>query len=438
VPLLVGDVPEKRTGRDTLPISALSRTDESIVWPQGARPDAAAVPSLFVFHTESNVGYAIEPIERLLYEVGLEIAGGDPSHVHFAFRKLDRKPPRSLPRGFRNVLVYDHSDSNPRNIERLAKYVRDHKIRLVVIWDIQATHPLFRPLHQAGAQAVVSIWGAPISSPMPFWKLALKQLEMRFSRSKLDGLIFESRAMADLAVCGRGVSPEMIDVVHTGVDVSDYKPGRRAYVYEALQFPRDKKVIVYSGHMEARKGVRTLVEAAIDLLHRRKRRDVCFLICGNKGDESEPYQRLYDGLDTAELIRFGGYRSDMPQIYAGCFAGVIPSSGWDSFPRSAIEMSASGLPVVASRLGGLPEAVLDGQTGILVEPSNASMLADSLELLLDQPDLAAEYGRRGKQRCDRELDRATNAKCLRDVFLKRLSLKQPGHASADHQRGGRP
>ncbi|MFY9532287.1 MAG: glycosyltransferase family 4 protein [Candidatus Acidiferrales bacterium] len=387
-----------------------------------AARNVPATPCLFLFHTVSNVGYAIEPAEALFYEVGLEIAGGDPSRVHFGFRNLDGGHPRSLPDSFKNLIAYDYSNRDPRNIRRLADYVKQNQIRLVVFYDIQPVDRLFRPLRKAGVRTIVSYWGAPISSRMPLWKLALKRLEVTLSRSKVDGLIFQSKAMADLAIYGRGVPAEMIDIVYTGPDISVFKPARSAYVYEALDLPRDRKVVLYVGHMEPRKGVRTLIEAAIELLHHRKRRDVCFLLLGNKGDESKQYERLYAGLGIDTLIRFGGYRSDVAKIYPSCFCGVIPTSGWDSFPRSPLEMAASGLPVIAARLQGLPESVLDRQTGLLFEPGSAGELAGCIETLLNQPELAAEYGGHGRERCEKELNRDNQRRRLREVFLKRLGI----------------
>jgi glycosyltransferase involved in cell wall biosynthesis len=183
--------------------------------------------------------------------------------------------------------------------------------------------------------------------------------------------------------------------------------------------------VIYSGHMEPRKGVRTLIEAAIELLRHRKRQDVCFLLCGNKGDESKQYEGLYSGLDFERLIRFGGYRSDLAQIYPSCFCGVIPTSGWDSFPRSPVEMAASGLPVIAARLDGLPESVLDRETGMLFKPGNAKELADCIEALLNNPRLAAEYGRRGRERCEKELSRETQRDRLCAVCRKRLGIFAP-------------
>jgi glycosyltransferase involved in cell wall biosynthesis len=389
---------------------------------EGIEAHRSGTSSLFLFHTDSNVGYAIERSERMFYDVGLEIAGRDPSRLHFAFRSMQGGQPRSLPTGFKNVFAYDYSDTSSGNLARLAEYVREKQIHLIVAYDLDVVHPLCRPVHDAGVRAVIAFWGAPISSLMPFWKLTLKRFEVFLSRSKVDGLIFQSQAMADFAIYGRGVPRHMIDVVRSGVDISLYKPARSNYVHDVFGFPTNRRVVVYAGHMERRKGLESLVEAAVELLNRRKRQDVCFLLLGNKGDESREYEQLYAGLGFDQWIRFGGYRSDLPSIFPSCFCGVIPSSGWDSFPRSPVEMAASGLPVIAARLQGLSESVLDRQTGMLFEPGNSRQLADCIETLLDHTELAVEYGRRGRERCERELNRDTNAKRLREVFLRRLSL----------------
>lgn len=214
--------------------------------------------------------------------------------------------------------------------------------------------------------------------------------------------------------------PAWIDVVYSGPDISAFRPSPSGYVYEALQLPRDRKVFIYSGHMEERKGVRTLIDAAIELLHRRGRQDVCFLICGNRPGESRPYEKMYDGLGLDGLIRFAGYRSDIADIFPGCLCGVTPSSGWDSLPRGPLEMASCGLPVIASRLDALPEVVLDRQTGLLFEPGNAKELANRIEELLEHADLAVAYGGRGRQRCETLFNWENQRNTLRDVCLKSM------------------
>ena len=175
--------------------------------------------------------------------------------------------------------------------------------------------------------------------------------------------------MADLAILGRGVPADRVDVVYLGVDTEKFRPDRDSdYVHSALGIPKDRKVFVFTGHCTQRKGIRTLIDAAIEVLHRRGRTDVCFLLCGNSGDESKPYEALYEQMPIAPWIRFLGYRRDVVQIFQSAYCGIIPSSGWDSFTLSSVEMAACGLPIIASRLQGLAEAVLHEKTGLNFEP----------------------------------------------------------------------
>jgi glycosyltransferase involved in cell wall biosynthesis len=331
-----------------------------------------------------------------------------------------------LPEDFPNVTTFDIQD--PRSRTAIASYVAENRVRLVIPLDLQPVHPLYSELRRAGVWTIVPYWGAAISSPGPQWKVALKRLVLAASRSKVDGLIFESRAMAELAIRGRGVPEHMVDVVPLGIDLASLpENGPRDYVYETFDLPADRRVIVYAGHMEERKGVRVLVEAAIELLSRRGRRDVCFLICGNRDGEREPFERLYRGLGIEPWIRFGGYRSDLAQIYPGCFCGVIPSTGWDSFTYASVEMAGFRLPVVASRLQGLAEAVVDGETGLHFTSGDPAALADCLETLLDHPGRAKTLGEQGRQRCERELNVTVQRQRLVTALWKRLPIQMRSH-----------
>ncbi len=365
--------------------------------------NASPIASMFLMHMGSNVGYAIAPLERLFFDIGLALAGNDQSLVHFGYTDFVRGKPSSLPREFDNLIEFDFRSTTRRENQRLADYAREHDIKLALVFDVQPVHSAFRALRQGGVSTILGYYGCEISALMPAWKLAIKRLLFALSRSKMDGLIFESQAMADLAVLGRGVPKHRIDVVPLGVDLEVFQTGESSYVYDVMGLPRERKVIAYAGHMESRKGVHSLVDAAIDLLKRRNRKDVCFVLFGDRPHESEQYEKMYAGSGIEKLIRFGGYRSDLAEIYRGCFCGVIPSTGWDSFPRTSLEMAACGLPIIAARTGGLPEAVLHDRTGMIYETGNIQELGDCIETLLDHPEIAAQYSRAGRERCEMEL-----------------------------------
>jgi glycosyltransferase involved in cell wall biosynthesis len=388
----------------------------------------AGVSTLVLMKWPTDAGYAITALERLFFETGVALAAGDQGRVHFAYTDVSPGPPVSLPPGFPNVTAIDINDGSAATLDRLGDYTRRHGVEFVLTFDKQPVHPMYRVLREAGAQTIVSYWGAPISGPSPAWKLALKRAQLRLSRSRVDGLIFESQSMADLALHGRGVPPAMIDVIPLGVDITKYRPAESTYVHTALGIPPEQRVFVFSGHCTPRKGIGTLVEAGIELLVRRRRADLCVVICGNRGDDSLPYEAMYAGMGIGDRLRFAGYRSDLLPIFQSAYCGVIPSSGWDSFTLSSVEMAATGLPVIASRLQGLAEAVRDGETGLLFEPGNPQALADCVETLLDHPDRARAFGRAGRARAERELSLDVQRQRLLDAIRRRLPAARRAHA----------
>jgi glycosyltransferase involved in cell wall biosynthesis len=377
----------------------------------------------------TNVGYAIEALERLFFQVTLGLAHGDASRIHFTYTASPSGHPKSLPQDFQQYSVLDINDGSTAMLDRLATLLRAHRPEFALTFDMQPVHPMYRVMRDHGVRTIVSYWGAPISGISPAWKLALKRAQILLSRSVVDGLIFESEAMADLAIRGRGVPRSMLDIVYLGVDIERFRPAPSDYVHSALNIPRDRRVIVFTGHCTPRKGIKTLIEAAIEVLAVRKRTDVCFVLCGNQDGESKPYEQMYEGLGIAEWIRFMGYRKDVREIFQSAFCGVIPSSGWDSFTMSSVEMAACGLPIVASRLQGLAEAVLDGRTGLLFEPGNPKALADCIEKLLDDPELAASYGRAGRARCEREFSIEKQHQDFTAAVRRRITGGAPGPVS---------
>lgn len=379
------------------------------------------ITSLFMMHFGSNVGYAITPLEDLFYRTGIELSGGNPERVHFSYTDLSKGKPNNLPDSFNNIFLFDPKNATLPNFEYISKYIMNNCVNFVLAFDLHPLHPIYKHLRRSGVKTILSYYGAPISSRMPAWKLLLKKLQVAFSRSKVDGLIFESRSMADFAVNGRGIPSGMIDVVPLGVDTHRFTHQPSDYVFEVLNIPREKKVVVYAGHMESRKGVATLIEAAIELLYRRKRTDVFFFICGNKGDESSALEAMYTGLGIGESICFGGYRDDLDRVFPSCYCGVIPSTGWDSFPRTSLEMAACGLPLIVSRLQGLPETIAEGETGLCYEPGDSQELVGHLEYLLNQPEVARRLGRNGRKRCEEEF--SLNIQRSRFIAAVRKRLK---------------
>ena len=159
-----------------------------------------------------------------------------------------------------------------------------------------------------------------------------------------------------------------------------------------------EKIVLFAGRHVYDKGVDVLIEAARIILSRR--RDVKFVIAGD-GPMRFHLMWLASVYGLGEKILFTGRLSDeeLYRAYKLADVVVIPSR-YEPFGIVALEAMASGKPVVASRVGGLSEVVVDGETGILVPPGDPEALAQAIETLLYDPVLAKKMGATGRRRVE--------------------------------------
>lgn len=344
---------------------------------------------LIVFHTPTNAGYAMTALEKMFFNVCSSIAG-DSSRVYFSFTDISSGKPKSLPDDFDRFIHLDYRDNG--TFEAARQYIKNNNIQYALCFDLQPKAMLCDFLRLSGVKKIASYWGSTISSKNNVAKLLLKRLEVFFTKNKPDHFIFESEAMRQLAVYGRGILHRNTSVIPTGVDIEKFKPDPQsaAYVRSEFSLPENSKIIFYSGHMEERKGVRVIIEAAISISKNYPDIPLYFLICGNRPGEEKPFLDMIRGTPAESRVVFAGYRNDLPQIMPGCTIGVVASTGWDSFPMSTLEMAASGLPIVVSRLQGLSETLEDNVTGFTFKPGDSNELAEKMITLVCDNNL---YGR---------------------------------------------
>ncbi|MDP3731759.1 MAG: glycosyltransferase family 4 protein, partial [Candidatus Omnitrophota bacterium] len=130
--------------------------------------------------------------------------------------------------------------------------------------------------------------------------------------------------------------------------------------------------------------------------------DFQFLIVGsplkNEIKYLENVNKLISNLDLEGKIKITGFVTDIASIYRLLDIVVIPSTQFDSFPTVALEAMAMKKPVIASNIGGLPEMVIDGETGILVKPSDDKQLKSAIEKLAADEGLRKKMGEAGYER----------------------------------------
>ena len=207
------------------------------------------------------------------------------------------------------------------------------------------------------------------------------------------------------------------------VDVARFTPARpgeqsaaRSQWHEGADH-----VVVIVGHLSDVKGYPAFLHAAARVLHTRPR--TRFLAVG--GETTSPgyavkMQEMADSLDLGRSIEFLGWRQDVPEILRSADVMVLPSLA-EGLPLSVLEAMASGLPVVASDVDGTPEAIIDGETGLLVPPNDPEAVAARIMQLLNDASLRARMGAAGRQRVERHFTLAQFVPQVENLYTELLA-----------------
>lgn len=371
---------------------------------------------MVLFHCESNPGYAASSHEHTFLEVAKHFTG-DISKVHYAYANLDNGMTPSLPENLTNVLQLRTRCSDPDRLRDVENYIRDNEITRLLGFDQPVSAPMYQALRRGGVKTFVSYWGAPMSSVNNGIKLLLKKLEVSARRYGPDHYVFQSEGMRNTAVNGRGIPYSRTSVVKTGIDTEKFSPDPtlKHYAHECFNIPKERSIVVFSGHMERRKGVHVILQAAKVLVQDLKRTNVQFLILGNRDGEKENFSEFLQDPEVNRHITFGGYRSDVPSLLKSCSVGMIASTEWDSFPMSSLEMAATGLPILVSDLPGLNEAI-SSDTGRTFPVNDYRTAAQTLHRLLDTPDHLKMMGEKGRDRVINYYSRTAQAKGIINTF----------------------
>ena len=208
-----------------------------------------------------------------------------------------------------------------------------------------------------------------------------------------------------------GVDPADAVFVPNGID--DLPEGDGARVRAELGIEPDAPVIGAVAVLRPQKALGSLVQAAAEL--RRDHPRLRVLIAG-EGPEREPLEALVAELGLGEAVTLLGQRGDVPDVLAALDVAVV-SSDFEGTPLAVLEYMDAGLPVVATRVGGIPDLIVDGRHGLLVEPGDAGALGAAVGELLRDPERARELGRRGRERRRAEFSIDHTVRTLERMYL---------------------
>jgi glycosyltransferase involved in cell wall biosynthesis len=298
---------------------------------------------------------------------------------------------------------------------RLRRLLRAHPVDIVHFHTARA-HALAPWLPRAGGCRFV------VSRQMDYRPHFAPRARYLYNRC-VDGVIAVSHAIADVLV-GVGVDPRHIRVIHVGIDGSRFEQAleQRQEVRRRLGAEPGDFVLLTAAVLEARKGHDVLLQAVEQLW--RDRVPLRWVICG-EGALRERLQTQTRAAGLAERVVFTGFSSEVPRLLAAADAFVLPSRH-EGLGMAAIEAMAAGLPVVASRVGGLPEVVVDGETGLLVPVGDASALAAAIRRCAHDRGWAQALGHAGRARARALFSGRAMAAAVESYYYELLGLPAGG------------
>ncbi|MCS7062172.1 MAG: glycosyltransferase family 4 protein [Anaerolineae bacterium] len=204
----------------------------------------------------------------------------------------------------------------------------------------------------------------------------------RLSRRGATRIIAVSRDNAEALTQLYGIHPARIEVIHNGVDLPVFDAAfiaqARADLRTELGIAPNDQIVLTLARLAPNKGHCYLIEAMPEVIRRFP--NVHFVFAGAP-DEQAALEQLAGALNVRDRLHLLGFRTDAPRLLAGSNVFALPSLG-EGLPLSVIEALAAGLPVVATRVGGVPEVIRHGENGLLVPPADTSALRDALLTVL--------------------------------------------------------
>lgn len=204
-----------------------------------------------------------------------------------------------------------------------------------------------------------------------------------------------------------GIPEGRIETALDGIDLDRFHVnGRSGAAPGGLTLDPANLTVGLVGRLVPEKGVEEFLRAARVIIDRFPR--VQFVLVGGdptpEGRHMARWRALAETLRLGAHVQFTGWRSDIPAITAQLDVAAQASKYWEGWAMSVLEAMACGKPVVATRIGGVPEVVEHGVTGLLVEPGDVAGLAEAVLSLLQDATLRRRYGEAGRRRAESQFD----------------------------------
>src|SRR6266446_139871 len=324
---------------------------------------------------------------------------------------------------------------------RLAGDIRRHRVDIVHSYNFYANFFAIPAARLARAPVVV----ASIRSMGEMYTPLQRRVHRHVCR--LADCILTNADAIRQSLIAEGHDAAKIRVIRNGIDVASLRctaDGGQRFRQE-FSLPADAPIVALLARLGVIKGIEYFLEAAVSLAERFPH--ARFAVVGGgtfiEGGRKEPrdYRRELEAmaqrLGLEGRVVFTGVRNDVANVLSQVAVSVLPSIS-EGIPNTVLESMAAGVPVVATRVGGIPEAVEDGATGLLVAPRDPAALARAIGLVLEDRDLARRLGEAGRQRVIQHFGLDDMVRQTEALYVSLLERRRATGSLARRPQGARP
>lgn len=278
-----------------------------------------------------------------------------------------------------------------------------------------------------GVPCVATLHTGPVEGPA--WSAhSVRERLLAFTLNRWCAavVLVSEAARAQHAQRGR-LAGHNVCVIHNGVDVDAFARGQRARVRAELGLAEGQPTLLCVSALRKGKGLEVVLRATALLAARWP--ELRLLIAG-EGALRERLREQARDLGIESRVLWLGLRRDVADLLAAADVFVLASRE-DAFPTVLLEAMAAGRPVAATRVGGIPEIVEDGETGLLVGPGDPEALADAVDTVLRDPALAVALGQAGRGRARARFSTALWMQRLLGLYAGVVAASPPVRAPAE-------
>jgi glycosyltransferase involved in cell wall biosynthesis len=302
---------------------------------------------------------------------------------------------------------------------RLARHITRRKVDIVHAYNfygnVFATPP---------GRLVAPVTIASIRDRAPYLTAMQKRVQ-RYACQFADCILVNAAAVREWLI-DEGYDAAKIAVIRNGVDLRRFDdPPAPMHLRAELGIDPEAPLVGVISRLTRLKGLEHFLEAAA--IVRSRVPNVRFVIVGETSPMDRGYlselQQYAARCGVAQDVIFTGLRRDVPAVLSSLTVSVMPSLN-EALSNVVLESMAAGAPTVATRVGGTPEAIVDGVTGLLVPPANSAALADAIVHLLHERQLAAHLGHAARERIADEFSVKRMVRATEDLYIGLLERKR--------------